>query len=177
MLSLCILAVSLAAPPADSEKINVYRTLNVGDWVEYKSQNHLKETVLSKQTVLSKTDKLVVLRVEQSINGKAGPAIEQKIDLTGKPDPASAPSDDVKTETQKVESGTEKLTLGGKTYDCQWEKSKTTFTYKNPQIPKTEILTKRWWAKDVPFGGTVRIETTIGTITTATELSGFGSGK
>lgn len=176
MTNALILMASLVAGQVDDDSKAYYRALSVGDWVEYKSTNAFKEIVLSKQTVLAKTENEITMKIEQSINGKAGAPIETKINLKLPIDPSTL-AKDVKTETETLGSGKETIKVGDKTYDCEWERKKTTFTYKDPKIPKTEIISKRWSSKDLPFGGTVKVETTVGEITTVTELNGYGKSK
>lgn len=179
MMSSLLLLTSLLTA-ADKPEPNIYVEAKVGDWVEFKSINVAKETVLNKQTVIAKSDEDATIKLETSINGKASPPFEYKASLKPRPDPKNDPTimQDVKTETVKLDSGKETLTLGGKTYDCEWEKYKHTLTYKvKGKDKKSETISKRWACKDVPLGGTVRVESESDGKSTVTELVGFGRGK
>ena len=80
MLSLAVfvLAPAIAAPP---EPENLYRAAKLGDWVEYTIAGPQK--VVSRQTVVAKTADKLTLKIEQSVDGKAGEASESVIDLKG----------------------------------------------------------------------------------------------
>jgi len=164
-----------AAAPTE----NIYAWLQKGDWVEFKTTNGAKETVISRQTVLDKNDKEITLKLESSINGKSSEPLEQKINIQTPTDPEEVLKNlkGIKATLETLGTGKESLTIAGKTYDCRWEKKKTTFMYDNPMIPTTEFITKSWRSSDVPFGGTVKIETTMSGVTSVTELAGFGKGK
>jgi hypothetical protein len=180
LATLILLASTVAA--ADKPEENIYKEAKVGDWSEFKSINAFKETVTNKQTVIAKTADDATIRIEQSLNGKASPPIEYKASLKPRPDPKDDPTiaKDVTTETVKLDSGKETITVAGKSFDCEWEKNKTTMTFtpKDPKKkPKVSItVMKRWASKDVPLGGMVKMEVESDGKTMTTELVGYGRG-
>jgi hypothetical protein len=175
-LALLVLAPVLAAPPTPPEAENLYRAAKVGDWVEFTSTGASK--VVMRQSVTAKTEDSLTLKLDQTVDSKTGEPFEQKIDLKGAFPPPTKPDADalytMKTET--LGTGKEGRTIGGKKYDCEWKKEKTTITPKGEGQPMT-IVTTVWRCADVPLGGAVRIETESGGHKTVTELTGFGRGK
>jgi len=163
-----LLAASIAADPTE----NMYRTAKTGDWIEWKTND-----VVMRQTVTAKTDATLTLRIEQTIDGKKGPPLDQFIDLKGPFPPVrkAEPKDETKTDVEELGTGKETLTVGGKTYDCTWAKRKTTITFKGG-ITFVSV-TKGWNCPDVPLGGAVRMETEIQGKTSVTEMTGSGRGK
>jgi hypothetical protein len=159
MLTL-LLALALAAPPE-----NPYLTAKVGDWAEYKT-----DVVVERHTVTARTDDSVTLRIDQTVQGKKGESKDVEIDLKVKVSP--------NPKTEKLDSGKETITVGGKKYDCEWVKRRFTVTVTVDGKDRTTVHTaKEWVCKDVPLGGTVRIEFESGGVSGVTELTGFGRGK
>ena len=156
-----LLALATAQKP---EADNYFKTAKVGDWIEHKTG-----TVVMRHTVTTKTDDAVTIRIDQTVDGKKGEPIEQKIDLKGAP-----PKSDPDTKSEKVDSGKETLTVAGKKYECEWVKTKTTITRDGKEMV---FVSKGWACKDVPLGGAVRIEFEVNGVAGVTELTGFGRGK
>ena len=157
----------------------------VGDWVSYKSTTAapgLPKPIVSttKQMVKEKTDSEVTLSVESSVDGNSNTQ-DTKIDLKQVNDPLNPPPvDGVKMTVKKLGAGKEKLTIGGKTYDCEWMHLEINMEV---QGTNTKTTTKEWTCKDVPCGGIVKYvsETTLpnagGTTTSTLELTGHGTKK
>ena len=172
-MSLAFLVLALAAPP---ESENLYRAAKVGDWVEFTSTGASR--VVMRQSVTAKTDEMLTLRMEQTVDGKAGPPFDQAIDLKGAfPPPAKPEADAPFTTTQEsLGTGKEKRTIDGRTYECEWKQERTTFTPTGKGKPMSVVSTV-WRCPDVPLGGAVRIESESNGVKTVTELTGFGRGK
>jgi plastocyanin len=171
-LTLVLAAGVLAADDKPAKVENPYRDAKVGDWIEWKTND-----VVMRHTVTARTEAKLTLRIDQTVGGKKGPPLEQAIDLKGPYPPVAKkdPEDETKTVVEKLGSGKETLTIGGKKYDCEWTKNKTTITFKGG----TEFVSVStvWHCKDVPLGGAVRTESVVGGKTHVTELSGFERGK
>lgn len=164
------LVIGLSPDPGE----NPYRTARVGDWVEYAGGD-----VVMRHTVTAKTGETLTLTIDQTVGGKAGPAIEQPIDLTRPYPPPAAPDPDVTTKHERLEVGTETLTLGGKRYPCERVKARTTVTYKEEGKDAAIVsVGTTWHCKDVPLGGAVKTETELADGTKSVSvLSGYGRGK
>jgi hypothetical protein len=159
----------LLAVTADPDE-NFYRSTKQGDWVEWAGGD-----VVMRHTILSKKDNTLTLRIEQTIGGKKGKPIDQEIDLTKPWPPPRKPDPDVKTVTEELGKGKETLTIGGKKYECEWVKRKTTISIKDQK--DFVSVSKVWTCKDVPLGGTVKTESEVDGKTHTTELTGFERGK
>jgi hypothetical protein len=78
-------------------------------------------------------------------------AEKQVIDLTKPYDQATILDYGNKgKKSQKLEEGKEKITLGGKSYDCNWITAKAG--------DGTMDVAKMWFAKDVPLTGLLKME-------------------
>src|SRR5262249_49864662 len=176
-LAVLMLGTTLAPvqPPARPAEENIYRAARVGDWVEYRTAE--ASPVVIRHTVTAKAADTLTLRIDQTIDGKAGPPIEQAVDLRGPWPPPEKPGKKpaMTTKVETLGSGQETLTVAGKRYECEWTRQRTTVTPE--QGPPIVIVTKVWWCKDVPLGGAVRSETETGGRTSVAELTGFGRGK
>lgn len=156
-------AIPWPAPPENPRL--PYLTAKVGDWTEYKT-----DVVVIRTTVTAKTDDSVTLLTEQTVQGKKGEPTVVKIDLTVKvwPDPKIV----------KLGSGKGMITVGGKKYDCEWVKRRTTINVTIAGQDRTVVnVWKEWVCKDIPLGGTVLIEFETEGVTGVTELTGYGRGK
>ena len=158
---------------ADDE--NPWKTAKVGDWVDYKTTG-TGFSGKTKMTITAKDDKEVVYEVTGSftVNGMemTAPTQTLKIDLTKDYDAVAAANvanKDVKLE--KVGEGKAKLKIGDKEYDTKWTQTKATATF-NGIATVSEY--KMWFCKDVPLGGLVKMETTVGSISSTLELVASG---
>ncbi len=172
-LSALLVCLAPAVRAADDE--NPYKNSKVGDWVEYKMTGTGFEGK-TKMTVVAKDEKELTFEIAGSFTamGKemTAPVQKQTIDLTKPYDAiiaANLAKNDVKVEN--LGEGKEKLKVGDKEYDTKWTKTKATATFNNITVV-TE--TKMWFSKDVPLSGLVRMDTTVGAITTKLELTGSG---
>ena len=84
------------------------------------------------------------------------PAQETKIDLTKPYDPTSTANipnvPDAKVE--KTGNGKEKIKVGGKEYDCTWQKMKVKATRNGIEFEANATI---WMAKAVPLSGVVKM--------------------
>jgi hypothetical protein len=154
-----LLGLAATAPAQDTE--NPFKKAKVGDWAEYKMTASFAGQNLdgkTKVTVTAKTDKEATLTTTATLKGMEVPPQESKIDLTKPYDPlTSVVPKDAEIKVEKVADGKEKIKVGGKDYDCTWMKLK--FSGKASGQP-FEGEAKVWTAKDVPLGGTVKMEAT-----------------
>lgn len=161
---------------------NAWKTAKIGDWIEYKSvadMGAMKMESTMKMEVVKKDDKTVTIKNEMSANGQKMPAQEMAIPLEV---PAGEPQMPPGAKMEKLAEGDEKITIGGKEYNCHFVKNKVTMTMEIPNMPKQnmEQTTTVWTCKDVPCGGMVKTETEqiAPTKTKSTqEVIGFGAGK
>src|SRR5215469_13795611 len=127
-------------------------------------------------TVVAKDDKAVSYEVTGTFsymgNTMAAPVQIQKVDLTKSYDPIMAANLKATGGTYVKEGeGKERLKLGEKAYDTKWVKSKMTNTVGGVTVVTD---TKLWFATDVPLSGLVRMDSTVGTLTTRLDLIGSG---
>jgi hypothetical protein len=95
-----------------------------------------------------------------------------KIDLTKDYDAiGAANAADKNIKLEKIAEGKEKLKIGDKEYDTKWTQTKATATY-NGVASVSEY--KMWFCKDVPLGGLVKMDTTVGTTTSSLEIVASG---
>jgi hypothetical protein len=181
---LCLALVIYAAPLArGADMENPYKKSKVGDWAEYKMTTtamgiNIDGTI--KQTVDAKDDKEATIKVtgEMSFMGNkmAIPEQKQKIDLTKPYDPSSAANLPKGTEAtvEKDGEGKEKIKVGGKEYDCTWQKMKVKTKVGGMDFD-SDI--KVWTSKDVPLGGMVKMEMKSKLADMTMELTGTGAKK
>jgi hypothetical protein len=154
LAALVAAAVPLAARGQDAD--HPFKNAKVGDYANYTMSTKVgtfdvKGTLTN--TVKAVTDKEVTVEVTGKMNGMAIPAQTQKIDLTKAFDPsaagigANAGKTDAKVE--KVGEGSEKITVGGKSYEAKWTTMKVT-----TKTPAGEVVMdlKAWVGKDIPLG-------------------------
>jgi hypothetical protein len=168
-----LISVVPTARAADDE--NPWKNSKVGDWVEYKMTGTGFEAK-TKMTIVTKDDNEVgyEVGVTFTVDGKENtvPVQKRTIDLTKSYDPLSAINLQKKNvKLEKVDEGKEKLKIGDKEYDTTWTKTKATATFNNVTSVSEY---KMWFSKSVPLSGMVRMDTTVGPITTKMELSGSG---
>lgn len=168
--------IMVPTPKATTEQSNPFVNAKVGDWVEYRvvvglkpGEGQLPELPAMKvRTVItSKTDKEATLEVQTAGEGMVEKE-KQIIDLTKPYDPISFldVGSKAKGKTEKKEEGREKLTIGGKTYECTWMTVKSG----DPGIEEAKV----WFSKDVPLTGMLRIEAKSAGIAIAIEMTGSG---
>jgi len=156
---------------------NPYRECKQGDWIEAKASNG----VIIKHTVTVKTKDEVRIKIEQKVPGLKSEPIEFIVDLTipYPPPPKVKKKLDYTTTQEKLESGKETLTIGDKTYECEWDKTRHTIitTFEDKET-KTVTTAKVWRCKDVPLSWPVRSETEFeGGAKSVMELTGYGRGQ
>lgn len=170
-------ASAFAQEKPKQEGENFYRDCKLGDWIEAKGHNG----VIMKHSVVAKSDESLTIKIDQTIPGIESKPIEYKVDLSKPYPPPREKSDDFEyTSTQeKLDSGKETLTIGGKKYECEWEKTKhTTVTKFQGKEMKSVTVTKSWRCKDVPLGWPVRTESELeGGIKSSMEIVDYGHGK
>jgi preprotein translocase subunit YajC len=170
-------ATAFAQEKPKQEGENFYRECKLGDWVETKGG--VKKEVVSRNSVSAKTDDSLTLKIEQTIDGKSSPPIEYKVDLTIPFPPPMKPRTDYTSKQEKLDSGKETLTINGKTYECEWVKTKTTIVTKFEEKETTHISTSKVWScKDVPLGFPVKVETEFEDGSkSGSEIVDYGRGK
>ncbi len=173
---LCLL-LSLTSIPWAKAEDNPFKTAKEGDWAEYKvaaiSMGSPLDTKL-KWTVAANDGMNVTLKATV-IEGKIDvPGPEIKIDLSKAYNPASTaglPAEAIST-IDKVETGKEKIKVGGKEHDCTWTKYKVTGSVMGMD---TESELKVWTSKDAPLSGMVKLEMKNKHVEFAAELTGSGA--
>ena len=170
--AIALLVLCGAARAADEHP---FKKANVGDWIAHKMTAKMGGTSTEsemKQTVVKKTDVDITLEMAMKAAGMEMPKQSVTIKFEQKYEPwKQNPNATVK----ELGSGTEKLTLGDKTYDTEWKEFETTANAMGREI-KTK--SKVWMAKDVPLGGMVKMTSDIaGMGSTTMELTGSGTGK
>jgi hypothetical protein len=163
--------------PAATEE-NPLKNAKVGDWAEYKMTDNsggieLKGTI--KNVVSEKTGKFITLKTTAKVGSDELPTRDNIIELTkpfNPPSLAGLPNDDVKVE--KISDGKEKIKIGGKEYDCTWEKLKVKAKAINTEF---DGEVKVWICKTVPLGGMVKMELKSEFSNMILELTDSGSKK
>lgn len=175
----CAIALILIAPfcladdKPKTEKEHPFAKAKVGDWVSYKTTMSANPMpITSKQTVKTRTDTEVTLTMESKV-GDYSTSQDAKINLKEKFDPLNPPEvNGVRPVVKKLGQGKEKISIGGKTYDCEWLQLEV---INDIAGTKMKSITKTWTCKDVPCGGMVKtVSDTDGTKSTI-ELTGHGS--
>lgn len=170
-----------SATPKDESKTaaEYFKDAKVGDWVQHKMSAG-PQAMLMKQTVTAKTADEMSVRYEQKLGDQQLPAHDQKINLREKFDPNKPPMPpEVKIQVEKLGSGKETITVGGKKYECEWTRNKVTM---DGPFGKMTSTSKAWVSKDVPLGGMVKTESETEMpgqpkMTQQMELVAFGRGK
>ena len=183
LLPVAVVALCLI-PAARAADDNPVKKVKVNDYAEYKMTTSIMGNSFEgkvKMTVTAKDDKEATIEVVTKLlnNGKEFdlPAQTQKIDLTKPYDPAAtaaAAANLPKGTDVKVEKGdgAEKITVGGKQYECTWMKAKATLKFGNMSI---ESDMKIWTSKDGPLSGMVKMESKSQVANMTMELTGSGS--
>ena len=174
------LLLLFAAPAFAEEKPapageNFYRDCKLGDWVEAKSSNG----VVTKHTVVVKTADELRITIDQTVPGMKPTPIEFIVDLTVAFPPPSKEKAAYTTKAEKLESGKETLTVNGKAYECEWDRTKHTTTVEFDGKETAYVSTvKVWRCPDVPLNWPVRSETELeGGAKVTFELTGCGRGQ
>jgi hypothetical protein len=164
MVALFALVVALS-PVARAEEENPLKKAKVGDFAKYKMTMSILGMDISMDTIVTvsqKDDKEATLETE--VKAPAGfpvPQEKQKttVDLTKPLDPTknmNLPAG-TKAKLDKLKSGSEKIKLGGKEYDCTWETYKMKVEQGGMEV---EGNIKVWNAKNFAFGS-VKMEMTM----------------
>lgn len=171
----------IVAPAADDHP---FKKATVGDFVEYKmTQDSIGENIDGKVTleVIARTETTARLKTTVRLFGRDTGAPDIEIDLAKPFDPTVAilPSG-AAGRFDKVDSGKEKLKVGGSEYETSWIKMKLTTKRGNLDVEETA---KYWTSRSVPLGGLVRMEasrlvkraaTTVAESKVTLELTGSG---
>jgi hypothetical protein len=182
VLSLALFTCLAPAPKVDDTD-NPFRYAKTGDWVEYRmilSAMKLND-VRMKFTVSEKsgTEVTVQLTTAFNIGGAPGanmgeqPVKEVKIDLTKSYDPALlqcfplAPT----TKIEKLGNAKEKITVGGKEYDCTLHTIKVDEKGDGKDVQDVKV----WTSKSVPPPGIVKIDLKSKDVDAIVEFIGAGS--
>jgi hypothetical protein len=99
---------------------NRFKTAKIGDYVVYQETftfNGRNFDSEMKQTVVAKTEKKATLQTATSAAGGKALLKQTIIDLTKPYDPIAAVAEG---KWDKTGAGKEKVTIGAKTYDCDW---------------------------------------------------------
>jgi len=178
---LALAAVLLFAPVtlAQDAKDNPFKKAKVGDYLAYKMTTSVMGKdfdVTMKQTITAITEKEATLKSQASTMGFDLPAQETKIDLTKPYDPAAAVNQGKKGKAkfEKISEGKEKITVNGKSYDCNWISGKLSGEAKGLNIA-SEV--KIWFSPAVPMSGLVKMEMKSNIANVKMELSESGSAK
>ena len=159
-MSLCFAPVTLFA--ADNEDFHPYKNVKVGDFATYKINvkvgQSLNVTGTSTQSVTAKSDKEATIKVSGSVNGSDIPTQTQTIDLTKPYDPTKvgALPPGFEGSVKKLKDGKEKVKLGTKEYDTNWQTFEVTAKAGGMDI-KANV--KVWMSKDITLG-VVKMEMT-----------------
>ena len=148
----CSIALGLASTASIAEDKpqkteNFYKRAKVGDWISHKTtiKGQPFETV-AKQTVTAKDDKTITIKTDMKASGMDF-SNEAKLPLEPAIDP-DTPNPAVKTET--LGKGKETIKVGGKSYACEWTKTKTTTKIENMETvsspPCGSARTRQWAA-------------------------------
>lgn len=142
---------------------NPYKKAAVGQWTEYRTVSEsagTKSESKSKTTVAAKDDKSITLKTVVEVAGVKMPeqSIVIKFDEPVKP---------VESKTEELEKGSETITAGGKSYACNWVKTKVVID--NAQMKSTTVA-KVWTSDDVPLGGLVKSESTSTMVMNGAEI-------
>lgn len=137
---------------------NPLKNARVGDWAEYVMKNQVMGQTMemkSKQSIVARDATSVTLRTETTVMGKKT-STDTKIpfDQPYEPYKMGLP-ENVKVTVTPLGSGSETVTVGGKSYACTWAKVKMVMTAPTPM----DATTKVWTSKDVPVYGMVKMET------------------
>jgi hypothetical protein len=168
-----IVGMSSLTTQAEEKIENPYQQAKIGDWILYKMTAKGLQDSETKQTVVEKDDKKIVIEMVVTIGGKDQPPTKLTFDFTEKKDPVP-PKKGNEPQITELGSGTETLKIGDKKYNCTWKKIKIVVKAGDQEVV-TE--TKTWLSKDVPLGGQVRKESKSKLFENVMELVDFGSKK
>jgi hypothetical protein len=164
----CVFCLGVARAEEEAW-VSSLKDAKVGDWVEYKMKaaagaKHDME-MTQKRTVTAKDDKSITLKNEMTVMGHAM-SREVVIPLDKPYNPGVS---DPEAKVEKLEEGSEKLTINGKDYDTHWIK------YKGTTKKGDAVEGKVWLAKGISMGGMVKMEGTAERGNVTMELVNFGS--
>jgi hypothetical protein len=160
--ALAVLLLPALGLAQEKKEENPFRNAKVGDWASYNvttSANGQKFNAAMKMEVTAKDDKNVTFKTSMNVNGMDLPGQETKVDLTKPFDPLAMQGQmpkDVESKVEKSGEGKEKIKVGGKEYETNWTKVKSSIKAMGMEV-NSEM--KFWISKDVPVGGLVKMET------------------
>lgn len=179
---LALALAPLAARAADPD--HPYKNAKVGDFAVYTVTTKLGGITVPgtlTQTVTARTEKEVTIKAVTVVEGfgkKSDPKEkEQKIDLTQPFDPSKAANVPAGVKVTKGKSGTEKLKLAGKDYECEWVAYSATGQANGKDVA---LEIKLWTAKGLALGVVkteVKTEVSGQKIELSMEMKEFGNKK
>ena len=172
-----VLALLFSGLAAAAE--NPLKKANVGDFVAFKQTTKsgmMNAEADVRQTVTKKSDTEVTIEYAQKIANAPEMKREIVVKLDEDYDPIKGPAKGAPKSTLKqLETGTEKITVNGKSLDTKWVLNEVTMKVAGQELTSKS---KIWTCADVPLGGMVKMENDLGANgKSSMELTDFGSGK
>jgi hypothetical protein len=169
-----VLAFCLVSGASRAEDENPYKNAKVGDWAKYKMAIKAGGTAMEseqKQTVTARTETEVTIEMVMVMGGK-----ENKATFTVKLNEKFEPykMKNVETEVKEGASGSEALTINGKSVDTKWKELEVINKLQGTEM-KSKV--KLWFSPDVKLG-LAKMESDSGAMgKTTLELVDFGGEK
>jgi len=169
-----VLALSCAllshAEEKEKEKPHPYKTAKVGDWITFKvtaTAENGRKTIVSYTLKATEVNEFAVkMSIDEKNEERSMPPGEIDVELN-KPHHWGKMGGSY---YQKKSEAQEKITVGGKTYDC----TRTDYVITS-DVPEPEGMTEKVWVcKDVALDQIVKSELTIGKKTIIRELVDSG---
>lgn len=158
VLAAAVMAMLLLPALAQGVGDNPLKNAKVGEWIEYKMTNSMMAGMSTKmkQTVVAKDATSVTLRIDTEMMGqKQSTTTKIPLDQPYEPHKIGQPEG---VSITLLGTGTETITVGGKSYACTWSKAKVVMAKE-----KTEMVSKVWVSKDAPLTGVVKSESDMST--------------
>jgi len=158
------------AEEGEKGKLHPYKTAKIGDWITYQvtatAENGRKTKVSYTLKVTEVNEFAVKMSIGEKNEEREMPPGEIDVELN-KPHHWGKMGG---SHYQKQGEATEKITVGGKTYDC-----KRTDYVITSDVPEQEVTTEKVWVcTDVALDQIVKSELTIGKKTIVRELVASG---
>ncbi|HYH69105.1 MAG TPA: hypothetical protein VD866_30705 [Urbifossiella sp.] len=156
LLAVLVVAAVPVAARAQEPADHPFKNVKVGDYANYTMTSKVgtfdaKGTITNTVKAVSATE--VTIEMTGTMKGMPVPTQTQKIDLTKAFEPAvvggGVPVAKSDAKTEKVGEGTEKITVGGKSYESRWVKMRVTT---KTQAGDVTMDLKTWVGKDIPLG-------------------------
>jgi hypothetical protein len=157
---------------------NALKNAKVGDFVAYKQSAKMGPVNVDsevRQTITKKTDTEVTIEYITKMPNVPEMKREVVVKLDQDYDPTTGPMAKPKATVKQVDSGSEKLSIAGKSIEAKWVASEVVMKVSGQEVT---TKTKVWTCPDVPLGGMVKMENDVGANGKSTmELTDFGTGK